>query len=126
EHVYNLKADLKEIVNILRPNGKLVVAVPNMNSFDAKLYKEYWAAFDLPIHLYHFTPNDIKNLFEQFDMVVEEILPMKFDAYYVSMLSEKYKGGNLVKAIWSGMRSNFKAKQGTYSSQIYILSKKPI
>lgn len=125
EHVYNLKADINEIVNILRPNGKLIIAVPNMNSFDAKHYKEFWAAYDLPIHLYHFTPTDIEMLFEEFDMVVEEILPMKFDAYYVSMLSEKYKGGNFIKAFWYGFISNLKAKRGTYSSQIYILKKKP-
>ena len=95
-----------------------------MNSFDAKHYKEFWAAYDLPIHLYHFTPDDIKRLFAQYDMELEEMLPMKFDSYYVSMLSEKYKGGNIVKAFWNGWRSNLKAKEGSYSSQIYILKKK--
>lgn len=124
EHVYDLRKDLDKIAKILRPEGRLIVAVPNMSSFDSNHYKEHWAAYDLPIHLYHFVPDDIKRLFEQYDMEVEEMLPMKFDAYYVSMLSEKYRGGNIVKAFFNGWRSNFKANKGTYSSQIYILKKK--
>ena len=126
EHVYDLRKDLGKITKVLKPDGKLIVAVPNMSSFDAKHYKEYWAAYDLPIHLYHFIPEDIKRLFEHYDMELEEMQPMKFDAYYVSMLSEKYKGGNIVKAFWNGMRSNMKANNGTYSSQIYILKKKGV
>lgn len=126
EHVYNLRSDLDKITKILKPDGKLVVAVPNRSSFDAKLYGEFWAAYDLPIHLYHFIPDDIKRLFEQYEMEIEEMIPMKFDAYYVSMLSEKYKGGNILKAFWNGWRSNLRAKNGTYSSQIYILKKKSI
>ncbi len=124
EHVYDLRKDLDKITSVLKPDGRLVVAVPNMSSFDAKHYKEFWAAYDLPIHLYHFTPDDIKRLFAQYDMELEEMLPMKFDSYYVSMLSEKYKGGNIVEAFWNGWRSNLKANDGTYSSQIYILKKK--
>lgn len=126
EHVYNLKRDLTQIVDVLKDDGVLIVAVPNRNSYDALHYKEYWAAYDLPIHLYHFVPDDIKNLFMQFDMEVVEILPMKFDSYYVAMLSEKYKGGNMMKAFLTGFRSNRKAKHGTYSSQIYILKKKRV
>lgn len=126
EHVYDLRGDVEQITKVLKDDGVLVVAVPNRSSFDAKHYKEFWAAYDLPIHLYHFVPNDIKTLFGQFNMEVVEILPMKFDAYYVSMLSEKYKGGNIIKAFFNGWRSNMKAKEGSYSSQIYILRKKRI
>jgi len=124
EHVYNLQNDLKKITSLLKDDGVMVVAVPNMNSYDAKKYKEFWAAYDLPIHLYHFTPNDIRTLFDQFNMEVKEILPMKFDSYYVSMLSEKYKGGNIFSAFFTGLKSNLKANPETYSSQIYILKKK--
>ena len=124
EHVYDLQKDLKQISSVLKQDGVMFVAVPNMNSFDAKHYKEHWAAYDLPIHLYHFTPNDIKTLFSQFNMEVSEILPMKFDSYYVSMLSEKYKNGNIVSAFFNGLKSNLKANTEEYSSQIYILRKK--
>ncbi len=124
EHVYELRNDLDKITRILRDTGRLVIAVPNMNSYDAKHYKEFWAAYDLPIHLYHFTPNDIVNLFDQYNMVLEKVLPMKFDSYYVSLLSEKYKGGNMFKAFLTGFRSNMKANDESYSSQIYILRKK--
>jgi len=124
EHVYELQNDLKKITSLLKENGVMIVAVPNMNSYDAKKYKEFWAAYDLPIHLYHFVPNDIRNLFGQFNMEVAEILPMKFDSYYVSMLSEKYKGGNIISAFFTGLKSNIKANSESYSSQIYILKKK--
>ncbi len=123
EHVYNLNKDIENYKRILKPNAHLVVAVPNCSSHDADHYKEHWAALDLPIHLYHFTPNDIKNLFEKHDMELVEILPMKFDSYYISMVSEKYKGGNIISGIWRGFISNLKAKKTgkTYSSQIYFL-----
>jgi 2-polyprenyl-3-methyl-5-hydroxy-6-metoxy-1,4-benzoquinol methylase len=124
EHVYDLQKDLKKITSVLKEDGTMIVAVPNKSSYDAKKYKEFWAAYDLPIHLYHFVPNDIRNLFSQFNMEVAEILPMKFDSYYVSMLSEKYKGGNNVSAFFTGLKSNMKANSETYSSQIYILKKK--
>lgn len=126
EHVYELRKDLEQINRVIKSEGRLVVAVPNMNSFDAKHYKEFWAAYDLPIHLYHFTPKDIERLFALYEMEVERISPMKFDSYYVSMLSEKYKGGNIVRAFWNGLRSNMKASNGSYSSQIYILKKKSV
>ena len=123
EIIYNLRKDLDQITKILKDDGVMIVAVPNMGCYDAKKYKEYWAGYDVPIHLYHFQPNDIKNLFEQYNMSIEQILPMKFDSYYVSMLSEQYKGGNIIKAFWTGFVSNFKATNETYTSQIYILRK---
>jgi 2-polyprenyl-3-methyl-5-hydroxy-6-metoxy-1,4-benzoquinol methylase len=123
EHVYHLRADIEKIKRALKKDGTLIVAVPNCSSKDAAIYKENWAAYDVPRHLYHFTPNDISNLFSQFDFRVEKILPMKFDAYYVSMLSEKYCGGNMVKGIIRGWKSNLAANANNhkYSSQIYVL-----
>jgi ubiquinone/menaquinone biosynthesis C-methylase UbiE len=126
EHVYHLNRDFEKINSVLKEDGRLVIAVPNCSSYDAGKYGKFWAAYDLPIHLYHFRPNDIKKLANKFDMEVENILPMKFDSYYVSMLSEKYKGGNIVSAFFTGAKSNRKAngKNNQYSSQIYILKKK--
>ena len=91
---------------------------------DATYFNNSWAAYDVPRHLWHFSQNSIHKLFTRFGMKIEKTIPMKFDAYYVSMLSEKYKGGNNVKAFFNGWRSNMKAKNGSYSSQIYILKKK--
>ena len=121
EHVYHLKRDFGKLVSKLKPGGYMVVAVPNHTSADATRYKSFWAAYDVPRHLYHFAPNDINALASEFQLTVEQILPMKFDSYYVSMLSEKYKNGNLLNAFFAGLFSNLKAKKGTYSSQIYIL-----
>lgn len=125
EHVYHLNDRIKTMHRLLQDNGYLIIAVPNRNSFDAQLYKEHWAAYDVPRHLYHFNPSDIKGLFEKHHFRLIKTLPMKFDAFYVSMLSEKYKKGksNLFASFTNGLKSNLKAKEGTSSSQIYILQK---
>jgi 2-polyprenyl-3-methyl-5-hydroxy-6-metoxy-1,4-benzoquinol methylase len=126
EHVYHLNDRIKQIYRLLKKDGKVIIAVPNLNSYDAKHYKEYWAAYDLPRHLYHFRPTDVEAIFKKHDFSLEKILPMKFDSYYVSMLSEKYRNGrvNYFNAFYIGLKSNLKAgKKAEYSSQIYILSK---
>ena len=126
EHVHRLKETIGHLERMLRPDGALLVAVPNHTSLDAKLYGEHWAAYDVPRHIYHFQPNDIRHLFSQFNMEMVEALPMKLDSYYVSMLSERYKKGNVVRAMLNGLRSNLSASSEalTWSSQIYILKKK--
>lgn len=131
EHVYDLNPDFEHFKRILKKDGRMFIAVPNCSSYDAQYYKEQWAAYDLPIHLYHFTPADIERLAEKFDMRVIKVLPMKFDSYYVSMLSEKYKGnkdkitlGCLIRGFYRGFISNMKASNTTYSSQIYVLENK--
>jgi SAM-dependent methyltransferase len=125
EHVYDLNQDFGTLVDLLKKDGKLIIAVPNRNSFDASFYREYWAAYDLPRHLYHFAERDIQSLGNKYNMKLVKVLPMKFDSFYVSMLSEKYSNGSIFKALRIGLMSNFKArKSGGYSSQIYILEKK--
>src|SRR4029079_7682882 len=118
---------VEELKRLIKPNGIIIIAVPNCNSLDAKIYKENWAAYDVPRHLFHFTPGDIDKLFAKYDMKVFKILPMIFDSFYVSMLSEKIKTGktNVVRSMWNGFRSNLSAlKSGkTYSSQIYLIRK---
>lgn len=120
EHVYHLQRDLEVITRKLKRDGVFIVAVPNIDSHDAKHYGPFWAALDVPRHLYHFQKSTISLLMERYGMELTEVLPMKFDSYYVSMLSEKYKGGNLLKAFFRGFLSNLNAKKGGYSSQIYI------
>ena len=127
EHVPDLEKQIQELKRLLKPNGTLIVAVPNFKSFDANHYKEFWAAYDVPIHFWHFSKTAIKLLFEKQNMKLEKVLPMKFDAFYVSLLSEKFKTGkmNYIKAFFIGLKSNFKAKKTSeYSSHIYILKNK--
>ncbi|MBJ2174133.1 class I SAM-dependent methyltransferase [Aureibaculum sp. A20] len=124
EHVPNLREYIAKLKLLLKPNGTLIVAVPNFKSFDANHYKEFWAAYDVPRHLWHFSRKSISDLFGQENMKVEKVLPMKFDSFYVSLLSEKYKTGksNLLKAFWVGLKSNRKARSSKeYSSLIYII-----
>jgi len=124
EHVPNLEQQLKELKRLLKPNGVLLVAVPNYKSYDAKVYQEYWAAYDVPIHLWHFSKNAISKLFALQSMKLVQVLPMKFDSFYVALLSEKYKNGkmNFFKAFFTGLRSNwFGNRNKEYSSHIYVL-----
>ncbi len=124
EHVPDLNQQIKELKRLLKPNGTLIIAVPNFKSFDAKYYGKFWAAYDVPIHFWHFSKTAIKKLFQKEEMQLVKILPMKFDSFYVSLLSEKYKTGkmNFVKAFFIGLQSNLKAKKNfEYSSHIYIL-----
>jgi 2-polyprenyl-3-methyl-5-hydroxy-6-metoxy-1,4-benzoquinol methylase len=126
EHLPNLEEQIEKIIALLNENGVLIIAVPNFNSFDAKYYKNYWAAFDVPRHLWHFSKNTIKLLFANHGWKVVHTKPMVFDAFYVSLLSEKYKTGkqNYFKALMMGMRSNLKSlSTKESSSQIYILKK---
>ena len=124
EHVPNLVFQIQELKRLLKPTGTLIVAVPNFKSYDAKHYGEFWAAFDVPIHFWHFSKKAIKSLFEKVDMKLEKVLPMKFDSFYVSLLSEKYKTGkmNFIRAFFIGLQSNLKASRTKeYSSHIYVL-----
>ncbi|SNR40922.1 Methyltransferase domain-containing protein [Lutibacter agarilyticus] len=124
EHVPDLNSYIYKLKSLLKPNGVLVIAVPNYKSYDAVYYKQFWAAFDVPRHLWHFSKKSIQLIFSEFDMKVETTLPMKFDSFYVSLLSEKYKTGksNFIKAFFIGFVSNLKALSSKeYSSLIYIL-----
>ena len=126
EHVENLSEFISQLDNLLSENGKLIVAVPNYKSDDANYYKEFWAAFDVPRHLWHFSQQSISKIFTAKNFVVEKTLPMKFDSFYVSILSEKYKTGKMkfLNGFWRGFVSNWKARSTSeYSSLIYIIKK---
>lgn len=127
EHVTDMEATLSFFKSKLNDDGVLIIAVPNHVSYDAQYYKEFWAAYDVPRHLHHFDINSMTSLVEKAGFKFKESKPMKFDSFYVSMLSEKYKTGsvNLVKAFLVGLTSNFKAKDThSYSSTIYIFKHK--
>lgn len=124
EHVPDVEKQIAQLKRIVKHDGVIIIAVPNYKSFDAKHYGEHWAAYDVPRHLWHFSATSIKKLFGAQDMQVVEILPMRFDSYYVSLLSEKYQTGKMSypKAFLTGWRSNkAAARSGEYSSLIYVI-----
>ena len=126
EHVENLEEYISTLEKLLSKNGTLIIAVPNYKSYDAKYYSKFWAAFDVPRHLWHFSETSISKLFAPVNLTVEKTLPMRFDAYYISLLSEKYKYGSMkpISALFRGFVSNIKAiKSKQYSSLIYVLKK---
>ncbi|MCW5519937.1 class I SAM-dependent methyltransferase [Aureitalea sp. L0-47] len=125
EHMPDLERTVHDLASIVRPGGTLIVAVPNFRSYDARFYNTYWAAYDVPRHLWHFSKTSVRKLFSKdFDHVKTK--PMLFDSFYVSLLSEKYKSGNRfsLKAIWIGFISNLKGLVSKeYSSHIYIFKR---
>lgn len=123
EHVADLKTEIFHLQRLLKKNGTLIIAVPNYKSYDATFYKDKWAAYDVPRHLNHFSQTSIKNIFDKTELQLIDIKPLKWDSFYISMLSEQYlkHKNSFARGILTGWKSNRKAKKtGEYSSLIYI------
>ncbi|WP_461090808.1 class I SAM-dependent methyltransferase [Spirosoma gilvum] len=126
EHIPNLAKTIDQLYQLLTEKGTLLIAVPNSASYDASYFKQYWAAYDVPRHLHHFTPSTIESLFKKHGFVLTGTRPMIFDAFYIAMLSTRYQTGktDYLKSIRVGLASNSEAKRtGNYSSLIYLLKK---
>jgi 2-polyprenyl-3-methyl-5-hydroxy-6-metoxy-1,4-benzoquinol methylase len=131
EHVHKLNETIEWLYNHLNNDGTLIIAVPNHESYDAVKFGDKWAAYDVPRHLYHFTKNSMQQLLAKHQFLINDIYPMWFDAFYVSMLSNQYKNGskNIIDSILTGLISNWKGKMTTKenyntSSLIYVVKKK--
>ena len=125
EHIPDLDETILLLSKLVKKEGSLIIAVPNYKSYDARFYGNYWAAYDVPRHLWHFSKNSIEELFAG-NFKLEKIKPMIFDSFYVSLLSEKYKTGNKfsVRAVIIGLLSNIKGfYSNEYSSHIYCFRK---
>lgn len=126
EHVYDLKAQIIELEHLLKKGGLLIIAVPNFKSYDAQYYKEHWAAYDVPRHLWHFSRKSFDHVLSGTGFQNIKTKPLLFDSFYVSLLSEKYKDGkaNFLKSIYIGLRSNLDAiSTSEYSSIAYFFRK---
>ena len=127
EHVSDVEHQIAELKRLLKPSGTIIIAVPNFKSYDAKYYKEFWAAYDVPRHLWHFSKTAIEKLFDKQNMNLEDIKPMWFDSFYVSLLSEKYKSGkmNFISGFFIGLISIVSGLfKKEFSSHIYVLKNK--
>jgi len=126
-HVHELHRYLDRCNQLLVGNGKLIIAVPNYTSADAQHYGTYWAAYDVPRHLYHFNPVSMQLLLTRHGFKIEKISPQWFDSFYVSLLSEQYKTGKtkLFKGAWNGLMSNVRAlgNRKMCSSLVYVAGK---
>ena len=124
EHVYDLNDDFKTIIQKVKTDGLVFIAVPNFRSYDAQCYGKFWEAYDVPRHLYHFDSHQVRSFCEGFGLVFQEAIPMKFDSYYVSMRSEKNKPkGAMLRGLWIGVLSNVKGKKLGYSSHVFVFRK---
>lgn len=128
EHVHDLHPYMERLKTLVRRSGRIFIAVPNYTCHDAEVYQAFWAAYDVPRHLYHFSPDAMESLLTQHGLQLQYSQPMWYDSFYISMLSEKYRGGghgNNVKAVFTGLASNIKAfiDKSKCSSLIYVISK---
>ena len=127
EHVHQLEIYIQQLKNLLKPQGRIFIAVPNYTSLDAENYNTHWAAYDVPRHLYHFSPKAMNMLIEKHGMKIIAYQPMWFDSFYISMLSSKYKNGvaNLLGSFFVGLQSNIATilNPKKCSSIIYIIQK---
>ena len=126
EHVEDYDETIHELVERLNPEGHMLIAVPNYKSYDARYYKDKWAAWDVPRHLWHFSKKDIEEIGKRHNLELIKIEPMLWDAFYISMISESYKGNMKLKGIYRGLLSNLKAvKTKEFSSNLFLLKKGP-
>lgn len=126
EHVPDFREQIEQLKMLLKPGGLLVIALPNFRSYDALKYNKYWAGYDVPRHLWHFSREGIKNEVSRLGLEFRKERPLVFDSFYVSLLSEKYKNGKtrLFSAMINGLRSNLQARRtGEYSSITYFFKK---
>jgi 2-polyprenyl-3-methyl-5-hydroxy-6-metoxy-1,4-benzoquinol methylase len=127
EHVHQLHNYMENIRSLLHTGGAIFIAVPNYTSADAMEYGKFWAAYDVPRHLYHFSPLSMQTLVHIHGLEIVNQVPMWFDSFYVSMLSEKYRSGvnGHISAFWQGLKSNASAmgKTGKCSSVIYVIKR---
>lgn len=127
EHVHELHQYVAQLKELIADDGKIFIAVPNYTSKDAEVYKEFWAAYDVPRHLYHFSPQSMQQLMQLHGLKIIQHLPMWYDSFYVSMLSNKYKSGstNFISPGLHGLSSNINAWGNVQecSSLIYIIEK---
>ncbi|WP_332734464.1 class I SAM-dependent methyltransferase [Flavihumibacter sp.] len=122
EHVHDLHAYINQIRTLLVEGGLFILALPNYTSDDAAYYRSHWAAYDVPRHLYHFSPLSVRTLLAQHGLEIRSMHPMWFDSFYISMLSEQYKKGKqgYISAFVEGIRSNKKALSNTESASSII------
>ena len=127
EHVHKLHEYIDKVNALLKSDGVLIIAVPNYQSLDADTYQAEWAAYDVPRHLYHFSANSMDTLLKKHDFELRGLRRMPFDAFYVSLLSEKYKTGKLrlVPAFFTGLRSWLQnlSRLDRGSSILYVIRK---
>lgn len=126
EHLPNLTYHLEIFHKLLKPNGVLVIAVPNFKCYSATHYQSFWAAYDVPRHFWHFSQKGIHTILSKNYFQLDKVFPMKWDAYYICLLSEKYKHGQI--KIFSALFHSFKCNQvakenGEYASLIYSIKK---
>ena len=123
EHVDDLKWQVAQLQRLIKPNGRIVIAVPNYRSYDGRFYNAYWAAYDVPRHLNHFNKTVLTKLFKTSGLSLVSMDKLVWDAYYISFMSEQYKHHfmPLVRGVFRGLVSNAKARRsGEWSSLVYV------
>jgi SAM-dependent methyltransferase len=125
EHFHDPFSYAAEIKRLMKPGGLCLCAIPNCSSFDADHYGEYWAAYDVPRHLWHFTPETFRLFAQKAGFRISRIKSLPLDVFYISILSEKNKGSKfsfltgMIKGTSFAFRSLF--NKGRSSSLIYLL-----
>jgi len=127
EHVENYNKTIDQLLTKLKPNGVILIAVPNYKSYDANYYKDKWAAWDVPRHIWHFNKTNMLDLSKRHNLELLKIKGMPWDAFYISMVSEAYKGNSKLKGLFIGLLSNIYAlKSKEYSSNLFLFQKRDL
>lgn len=127
EHLPNPQQQLKRFYEALVPGGILVLALPNYSSWDAKHYGSYWAAYDVPRHLWHYNKVSIFGLANASGFDVLKTYNMFWDAFYIALLSEQYKKARSpwLLGFFKGLYSNAKGWRYKNTSSLTFVLQKP-
>lgn len=127
EHFQDPFKYASEIKRLLRPGGICIAAMPSSSSCDALYYGPFWAAYDVPRHLWHFNSDTFMKFSAKAGLKITGIHSLPLDVFYISMLSEKYKGSktHFISGILRGVLFSFRTLFNKYksSSLVYFLMK---
>lgn len=126
EHTQSYSQALENAKSMLSDKGVLIVACPNYKSFDSEYYKRYWAGYDVPRHLWHFSPKGMRVVFSSLGFELLKTKGMFWDPFYVSMVSEKYKSSKLwfIKGFFVGLASCLASIFNKNPSSVVYVAKK--
>jgi len=73
EHMTNPEPVLEEMHRILKPDGKLLIGVPNIDSFNGRFFKKYWWYLGAPVHTFNYSVATLSKMLEKHGFVVEKV-----------------------------------------------------
>ena len=103
EHITCPHETLDEIGRILKPQGQLLIAVPNIEGFSAHLFRQYWYHLCPPIHAFNYSAKTLERMLSTHGFLLRQ---MVFNSHYAGILGSAQ--------IWLNRRNGGSSAGGLY------------